>query len=448
MLINYKLEEIARSQSTPLDRVCVLVLAGGKGTRLEPLTKTRCKPAISFGGRYSLIDVPISHSLSTGLTTIYVIGQYLSCSLRQHLSQTYWNYGVQHNRIQMLSPEEREGEKNWYRGTADAIRQNLHYLANVSADYFLILSGDQLYNINFRDMIDFGVKQDASLVIAAKPVNKIDAKRMGLLRLAQGSSKLVDFYEKPQSEEILQKFYTDEFSLHCLGFDGSLGRHFLGSMGLYLFKRQALFDLLREDSRDDFGKHLITTEMEKGAVHGYLYDGYWEDIGTIESYYHANLALTKPCHDAKLGLDCYDEKSLIITKSHGLPGAQISNCLLNNVLLCEGSLIEASSISNSVVGVRSVIGAGCKIEDSVLLGNEYYERPPLFSGDRVRAPRIGENTTIKRTIIDENVSIGNNVSLVNKGGHESYTSSDGKVFVRDGIIIIPRDTYLPNNYTF
>lgn len=448
MLINYSKEEIKQARSIPLDRVCVLVLGGGKGTRLEPLTLSRCKPVVTFGGRYNLIDVPISHSLSTGLTNIYVIGQYMSYSLQRHLSRTYLNYGVLQNRIQMLVPEERGGEKVWYKGTADAVRQNLHYLSEVSADYFLILSGDQLYNINFREMIDFGVQTDASMVIATQPVNLANAKRMGLLKLAHGSSQVMEFFEKPQSSDILNQFQTDEFTLNRLGFDGSNGRQYLGSMGIYLFKRQAMFDLLKEDTRDDFGKHLITTEMNKGTVHGYLYDGYWEDIGTIESYYNANLALTKPCSDYKEGLNCYDEKSLIITKSYDLPGAQISNCKIDQVLLCEGAILKASEVKNSVIGVRSVIGKGCKIENSVLLGNEYYERAPLFTGDQSYIPSIGENTLISKTIIDENVSIGNNVRLVNEAGHKEYTSSDGKIYVRDGIMVIPRGTYIPNNYHF
>ncbi|MCP5469627.1 MAG: glucose-1-phosphate adenylyltransferase [Chlamydiales bacterium] len=449
MLINYTSQAVEKTApSIPLDRICVIVLGGGKGSRLDPLTKTRCKPAVSFGGRYSLIDVPISHSLSSGLTNIYVIGQYLAYSLHNHLSRTYLNYGVQQNRIQMLVPEERDGQKIWYKGTADAVRQNLHYFADIAADYFLILSGDQLYNINFHDMVDFGVQTDASMVVATQPVNATDAKRMGLLKLAHGSSQLIDFFEKPKSTDEMERFYTDEFTLHRLGFEASQGQHYLGSMGIYLFKRQALFELLREDPRDDFGKHLITTEMEKGTVHGYLYDGYWEDIGTIESYYKANLALAHPCTDFKRGLNCYDERSLIITKSHDLPGAQISNCSISNVLLCEGSVIRASKVHNSVVGIRNVIGEGCQIQESVLLGNEYYERAPLYSGDTARIPGIGENTLISKAIIDENVTIGNNVRLVNEAGHREFDSPDGRVFVRDGIIIVPRGAHIPSNYKF
>ncbi|MCH9704223.1 MAG: glucose-1-phosphate adenylyltransferase, partial [Chlamydiae bacterium] len=216
----------------------------------------------------------------------------------------------------------------------------------------------------------------------------------------------------------------------------------------YLMKRAALFDLLEQDSRADFGKHLIGTEMQKGTVHSYLYGGYWEDIGTIESYYRANLAMTRPCMDRKLGLDCYDESSLIITKSHDLPGAQISHCTMENTLLCEGSVIRANLLRNSVVGVRTIIGEGSVVEDSILLGNEYYQRPPREAGEAIYAPSIGENCLIKKAIIDENVLIGNNVHLVNQAGHVEYESPDGKIFVKDGIMIIPRNTHIPSNYRF
>nr|MCH9704107.1 NTP transferase domain-containing protein [Chlamydiota bacterium] len=236
MLINYNIQGSEKAQSLSLDRVCVIVLAGGKGSRLEPLTQTRCKPAVSFGGRYSLIDVPISHSLSSGLTNIYVVGQYLSYSLANHLSRTYLNYGVQQRRIQLLTPEERAGEKIWYEGTADAVRQNLHYFSDIAADYFLILSGDQLYNIDFHEMIEFGLRTDASMVVATQPVAEKDAKRMGIMRLAHGSSQVIDFVEKPQEREVLQKYAADDFTLNRMGFDGD-NRNYLGSMGIYLMKR-------------------------------------------------------------------------------------------------------------------------------------------------------------------------------------------------------------------
>ncbi|MCC5831527.1 MAG: glucose-1-phosphate adenylyltransferase [Chlamydiales bacterium] len=431
-----------------MDRVAVIILGGGEGKRLAPLTKSRCKPAVSFGGRYSLIDVPISHSLSSGLSKIFVIGQYLAYTLQKHLFQTYLYHGITQNQIQLLVPEEREGKKIWYKGTADAIRQNLEYFSEVSADYFLILSGDQLYNINFKKMIDFAVEVDAGMLIASQPVNRKDAGRMGILKIEHGGSKIINFCEKPKEETVLEQYYTDPFTLNRLGYDGNNGRHYLGSMGIYLFKREVMFDLLREDPRDDFGKHLIKSRLEKGDVHAYLYDGYWEDIGTIESYYNANLALTKEVANRKSGLLCYDERSRIITKRYNLPGVRVSNCRIKESLICEGSIVEGDEVFHSVLGVRTILGKGSVIRDSIVIGNEFYERPPLTRGEESLNPGIGTNCHIERAILDENVTIGDNVTLVNQKGHETYDSPDGLVVVRDGIIIIPRAARIPDNYVF
>lgn len=439
MLLNLQTElDTSIRSRIPLDRVAVIILGGGKGTRLEPLTLTRCKPAISFGGRYTLIDVPISHSLTSGLSKIFVIGQYLAYSLQKHLFQTYLYHGVSQDQIQFLVPEERAGEKVWFNGTADAVRKNLPYFDQVSADYFLILSGDQLYNINFQHMINFALDTDADMVVASQPVNKKDATRMGLLKTQHGGSKIIDFHEKPKEDVILDSFDTDPETLHAMGYDGNNGRSYLGSMGIYLFKRQAMFDLLKEDTREDFGMHLITTQMKKGKTHAYLYDGYWEDIGTIDSYFRANLALTRPDPN---GLNLYDEGSQIITKRYSLPGMQITGGDIKEALICEGSIIEAKEVRHSVIGVRSLIGRNTTVRDSIIIGNDAYE----INGKR---PGIGTDCHLERAILDENVTLGNGVTLVNQKGHENFTSPDGKVVVKDGIMIIPRGTVIPDNYVF
>lgn len=456
MLVNFLTEVLQgkdlqgkeQASNISLDKVAVIILGGGEGTRLKPLTQARCKPAISFGGRYSLIDVPISHSLTTGLSKIYVIGQYLSNSLQKHLFQTYLHYGITENQLQLLVPEERNGEKICFKGTADAVRQNLDYFAEIPADYFLILSGDQLYNINFQKMINFGVDVDAGMLIAAQPVNKKNAKRMGLLKIEHGGSRIFDFYEKPQDEAVLERFFTDEFTLNHLGYEGQQGKHYLGSMGIYLFKRQVLFDLLKKDPREDFGKHLIQTQMAKGDVHAFLYDGYWEDIGTIESYYHANLALTSMEGSRKTGLQCYDEKHMIVTKGYHLPGAKIADCKIDRAIICEGCIVEAKEVTHSILGIRSVVHPETVIRDSIVMGNEYYERPPLVTGGPTLCPTIGRNCRIEKCIIDENVTIGDNVILLNRHGHVNFESADGHIVVRDGIIIVPRAAQIPDNYVF
>nr|WP_213358075.1 sugar phosphate nucleotidyltransferase [Chlamydiifrater phoenicopteri] len=422
------------------DKVGVIVLCGGEGKRLSPLTRNRCKPTVSFGGRYKLIDIPISHAIASGFSKIFVIGQYLTYTLQQHLFKTYFYHGVVQDQIHLLAPEERNGEKIWYQGTADAIRQNLLYLEDVDVEYFLILSGDQLYNIDFRKMVDYAESTNAGMVIAAQPIPEKDATRMGVMRFDEEYS-LKDFYEKPQSSDILDKFRFRSESIRRKPRFGDEGC-FWGSMGIYLFRKEDLIQLLRTDSREDFGKHLIQTQMQKNNVKVFVYDGYWTDIGTIESYYEANLSLTKLPLNPDEGLSCYRDVGRIFSKNHHLPGAMISNSLISDSLLCEGAIINSSKISSSVLGIRSVIGENTVIQDSVLIGNSGY------SFKKTRDVGVGQDCLIQKAIIDENCSIGNGVVLTNSQELINYESPDGKVIVRDGIIIIPSGTEIPDNYVF
>lgn len=415
----------------PLDQVAVIILAGGEGRRLNPLTDYRCKPAVSFGGRYSLIDIPISHSLSSGLHQIYVIGQYLSHTLESHVQQSYYPYS--HTNIQMISPY-MTGHTEGYLGTADAIRKNIGTFRHTSAEYFLILSGDQLYNLNFQELIEFAISTEAGMVIATQPVSEKDARRMGVMRVCPDRGRVTDFYEKPQDIDVLHQFCHP----HLLRADDSESRPYLGSMGIYVFRRDVLFALLERDQREDFGKHLIQTQMKHGNVFSYLYDGYWEDIGTIESYYHANLALTQ---GGPTGLCCYDEQALILTKSCHLPGAKIDGCQVQQALICEGTLLAAEEVTHSIVGVRSVVDQGTIIRDSILMGNEKY-------GSIDCSPYIGKDCFISHAILDTNVRLGHRVRLTNEAGYQHYTAADGSICVRDGIIIVPKDTVLPDGFIF
>ncbi len=443
-----KVKEEKSKKENILDKVVVIVLAGGQGERLFPLTKTRCKPAITFGGRYSLIDIPISHSLSTGLKRIYVVGQFLASSLQKHLSHAY---GSLHGdrAISLLVPEERNGQRVWFKGTADAIRQNLKYFTELDANYFLILSGDQLYNIDFLEMIEKHVSSGAGLTIAAKPVTEKEAKRMGLLRIDHETSRVIDFHEKPKDKETLDRYYLDRESLFKMGYNLSEGRNYLGSMGIYLFNRDSLFSLLDTDQREDFGKHLITTQMKQNNVRAFLYDGYWEDIGTVEAYYEANLALTEHYISTKHGLQCYDEERLILTRSHHLPGVKVVDTKIGMSILCEGVICEATEIFHSLIGIRSIIGKGSVIKDSILLGNEYY-RKPLTTGEEPYYPYIGQEVVLKKVIVDENVQIGDRVQLVNKNRYSHYDPSPGEpsIYVREGIIVVARGTKIPDDFVF
>lgn len=412
------------------DRVSAIVLAGGEGTRLKPLTLTRCKPAVSFGGSYRLIDIPISNALNARMRHIFVLTQYLANTLQQHIAETYRLDPYQGALIEVLCPEERSGKQIWYAGTADAVRKNLDHLLEYNSDYFVILSGDQLYNMDLLDLISFAKTSDADLTVATLPVKEDEAKRLGLMQI-DNHQKILDFAEKPTDSEVLKQFALKGECLikdkeHC----------FLGSMGIYVFKREALIHLLKQDG-DDFGKDLIPKQIKQGKAYAYLYHGYWEDIGTIASYYEANLALTTQT----LALDLYDETNPIYTHPEHLPSPVIENTTIKDSIIGQGSVIEASEISHSLIGPRSRIGAGSIIRDSIIIGHQHYQG----ADDSAPTFGIGKNCQIERAIIDEHSQIGNNVKLVNSKNLETFDSD--LLQIRDGIIIVLPGTVIPDNYS-
>lgn len=422
-------------------RVATVVLAGGQGTRLYPLTLHHCKPATAFGGRYRLIDVPISNAINSGLREIFVIAQYLSSELNHHIHQTYRFETYRSGFIDVLTPQVCEEEKKeWFLGTADAVRKNLKTLLKSDADLFLILSGDQLYHIDFQDMIETALKKRADLLIASIAVGKQDAKRMGLLRIDK-RRKITDFVEKPKGEKKLQSLILKKGFCEKNGIDFSPKTPYLGSMGIYIFKRKVLIDLLREDQREDFGYHLLQSAVKRKKAYTYIYPGYWEDIGTVGSYYKANLLLTDPDCPLKI----YDESNPIYTRPSFLPGPKIRNATIVKSIICEGSLIEAKEIHHSIIGIRSHIKKGTIIRKSVVMGNHFY-MPPLKDEGPGKLGSIGEGCRIEKAIIDEHAEIGNRVQLINKKGYKHFDSKH--LFVRDGIIIVTSGAKLPNNFVF
>ncbi len=421
-----------------MNRVAAIILGGGQGTRLFPLTTSRCKPAICFGGRYRLIDIPMSNSINSGCLKIYIVTQFLSSSLHQHIFKTYRLGTYSSGFIELLPAEQRHGNRLWYQGTADAVRQNVDYFIEAPVDYFLILSGDQLYTMDFRKMVNYAKKSDADLVIATLPTNQHNAKRMGIMKINE-EGFVVDFCEKPQTPEQLAPLALSPSILQKWGFPGYSENHYLGSMGIYLFKREALLKLLEKDPREDFGKHLIPTQVKEGKVAAYIHDGYWEDIGTIESFYQANMDLTLP----NPPFDWYDEKNPIFTSHTNLAGPKIYNSHISHSLICEGCLIEADEVTNSILGPRTVIKRGSIILHSYIMGNDFYE-PPIKTERLPAKLQIGEHCIIRKALIDNHVFIGNGVQLINKDNLETY-DSDG-VYIRDGIIIVNRGTSLPDGY--
>lgn len=428
--------------SHPIDMKSVgsIILGGGEGTRLFPLTLTRCKPAINFGGKYRLIDVPISLSIHSDCQKIFVLTQFLSSSLHHHIFQTYMQGGRSAGFIEILTAEQKPSQKTWYQGTADAVRQNIDYLLENPMEYYLILSGDQLYNINFKEMLAFAKETDADVVVATLPVNESDATRLGILKVNENNF-ITDFYEKPQDKNILDRLRSPRKVMERTNIEDS-NKHHLGSMGIYLFKRKALADLLVEDTREDFGKHLIPTIVSKGKAAAFLYDGYWEDIGTIETFYEANMALT----ELKPKFSFYHEERPIFSSRYDLPPSKFLDSQIRQSILSEGSISEADEISHSILGPRSVIHKGAIIRDSYLMGNDYYSAPVLDHQCLPTNPHIGENCIISRAIIDKNVTLGKGVQLLNKQKLEHYDSDH--FFIRNGIIIVPRGATLPDGFIF
>lgn len=403
-----------------MEKVASVVLAGGQGTRLHPLTLHRSKPGVAFGGKYRLIDIPISNSLNSKIQRIFVISQHFVSGLQQHIQATY-----QPGALEMLCPKQTSQGVNWFNGTADAVRKNLDRLNTPDVEYFLILSGDQLYTIDFFKMVEFAKNRDADLVVACLPVEQKEAKRMGLMQI-DAQSKITSFYEKPQDAELLQQFKY----MSCEQQD-----RYLGSMGIYVFKKSALLQLL-EQPGDDFGKDLIPYQVKQGNAYAYVYDGYWEDIGTVSSYYLANLALT----EQKNCLNTYDERCPIYAESQNLPNSVIKDTYIRNSVISQGCMIEAQEIYHSLIGIRSWIQKGTVIRDSVIMGNHASNPDDL----RIPAFSIGEHCIIEKAIVDEQTSIGNHVRLVNEK-HLMHYDGDG-IYIRDGIIIVTTGTKVPDGF--
>lgn len=426
--------------SIDMNRVAAIILGGGQGTRLAPLTITRCKPAICFGGRYRLIDIPMSNAINSGCQKIFIVTQFLSSSLHQHIFRTYRSGSFSSGFIELLPAEQKPKANGWFQGTADAVRQNVDYFIDIPVDYFLILSGDQLYNINFQEMIRFAQETNADLTVAALPVNETDARRMGVLKLNEDRF-ITEFEEKPQERARLDHLSLPELTLRQMGNNFDKKRKYLGSMGIYLFKRQALLNLLEADSREDFGRHLIPTKVAQGNVAAYLYDGYWEDIGTIESFYEANMTLTS----LNPLFNCYDENNPIFFHHFNLPPPKIMSTSMTNAIVCEGSVVEAEEVKNSILGPRTIVKSGTRITNSYVMGNDFYG-PPIKSERIPDHLMIGKDCVIDRVIIDKHVHIGNGVTLTNKNKVKHFDNDN--LCVRDGIIVITRGSSLPDGFTF
>lgn len=435
------LQEINSISPSPInmDQVAGIVLGGGEGSRLFPLTRTRCKPAVCFSGKYRLIDIPLSNCIHSNIHKMFVLTQFLSASLHRHLFQTYCFDRFSSGFLEILSAEQKPAKNIWFQGTADAVRQNLDYLMEAPVDYFLILSGDQLYHFNFVDMVRFAKNIDADMVLATLPVSAEEASRMGILRVDE-EGWITDFYEKPQSQEILDRL-ASPFPRTQIPLDPYFDRPYLGSMGIYLFKRDVLIRLLLQDTREDFGKHLIPTQVRQGGAAAFIYQGYWEDIGTIKTFYHANLAMTQ----TDPPFSCSNENRPIYFSHLNLPPPKIEKARVTQSIFCEGSHIEAEEITRSILGPRTIVKEGTCIRDSYVMGNDFYRSRTNTNNLLSNELKIGRDCVIQRAIIDKNCSIGNGVKLVNKDNLSHYDMDP--VFIRDGIIVVAQGAVIPAGFT-
>ena len=407
-----------------MNDVLAIVLGGGQGSRLFPLTHQRSKPAVPIGGKYRLIDVPISNCLNSDLRRIFVLTQFNSASLNHHVAQTYRMDQFSHGFVDIIAAEQTPDNSSWFQGTADAVRQAARHFSRYDADYYLILAGDHLYRMDYGLMLDAHVDQDADITVAALPVTPYDAPGMGIFRFAR-DGQIVGFDEKPNQDQ-----------LAAIGSSvppGTLFREqlydaekpFIASMGIYVFSREVLLELLQHTTVTDFGREIIPAALTTHRVRAYLHDGYWADVGTVESFYHANIMLTAPHAPFKF----YDPRKPTYTHERFLPPSHMRACTVRESIVAEGCFLDECTIEQSVIGIRSHISRGTRITRSVLLGADMYESDAM-------QPGIGRDVVLDRVIIDKNASIGDGASLVNESGVQH---ADGRgYYIRSGIIIVPK----------
>jgi len=404
-----------------MNDVLGIIMGGGRGSRLHPLTAMRSKPAVPIAGKYRLIDIPISNCINSGIFRVAILTQFNSVSLHRHISQAY-NFDVFHTGwVEILAAEQTPESMDWYQGTADAVRQQLFEIQATGAEYVLILAGDHLYRMDYREMAQFHWEKQADITVAVQPVVRSEASRFGILKV-ESDRKITSFVEKPKDPEVQKKFVSRPHDEE---------RPFLGSMGIYIFKTKVLIDLLTDfPDHDDFGGDIIPEAIKSLSVYGFDFDGYWEDIGTIRSFYETNLKLTSQ----NPPFNFYDPKAQIYTHARFLPGSIVEDSKLQNVLIAEGCRVRKADITHSIIGIRSQISEGTVIKDSIVMGADYYEP----KRNREIPLGIGKNCYIESAILDKNVQIGDGVVIRTFPNdkdidHELY-------FVRDGIVVIAKDT--------
>jgi glucose-1-phosphate adenylyltransferase len=413
-----------------MDNVLASVLGGGQGTRLYPLTKLRAKPAVPIGGMYRLIDIPISNCLNSGVKKIYVLTQFLSASLHRHIYQTYKFDLFSGGFVYILAAEQTKQGMDWYQGTADAVRKQLPHLASARVEDILVLAGDHLYRMDYERFVALHRGKRADVTIAVQPVSRADASRYGILK-TDDDGRIVSFHEKPNDAELdgLESLADTE-------------KPFLGSMGIYCFRKEALQESLVGNDAEDFGKQIIPSAIEEMRVYAFEFDGYWADIGTMTAFYEANLDLTLPDPP----FDFYDSADPIYTRPRFLPPSRIDGCCLDRTVLAEGCFLDRADVRDSVIGLRSIIRDGARLVRSVMMGADLYETPEALARNR-RMGRpdmgIGRGSSVEGAIIDKNARIGEGVTIRSHADDEETVDTDNYV-IREGIVVIPKNAVIPD----
>ena len=408
------------------DVLCV-IMGGGRGTRLYPLTKERCKPAVPVAGKYRLIDIPISNCLNSGFNMIYVLTQFNSESLNRHITRTYKLDAFSEGFVEIMAAEQTMNNTKWFQGTADAVRRCLKHFDDPAFKYIVVLSGDQLYKMNLKEMLRFHREKKAEITLACNTVyDRKDLHEMGIIKLGEGN-RIVDFFEKPRRPHQLEDAAITVDGKKC----------FLVSMGIYIFNKETLVELLTENDKVDFGKEIIPDSFASKVTEAFLYKGYWRDIGSIKSFYDDNLILTEPVPP----IDLFDENWQVFTRPRYLPPLKVKNSRITKSIISEGCIIESATIEHSVIGLRSRIEEKAVVEDSIIMGCDFYQSLDEILDARKKGKPImgiGRNCVIKKAILDKNVRIGDNVKIINEKNLDNFTGKNYSI--RDGIVIVHKSS--------
>ena len=419
-------------------KVLAIILGGGRGTRLYPLTKERSKPAVPLAGKYRLVDIPISNCINSGVKRVYLLTQFNSASLHRHVSQSYKFDHFTGGFVEILAAEQTPNDTSWYQGTADAVRKNLVHFLNNDFDYVLVLAGDQLYRMDFRLLLTQHIDNHADLTVATIPVVRHAAEGLGILQI-DAERRITRFVEKPKDPAVLESLHLPFEWYAKLGIEGNQ-EFLLASMGIYIFNREALQSLL-DNNLADFGKHIIPSAITTHRVFAYIFQGYWEDVGTIRSFFEANIELTSELPR----FNFFDMTAPVFSRPRFLPGSKINGAEIDHAVISDGCIINYARISHSIVGLRCLVDRGSQVHRTILLGSDYYEsEQSIVQNEATGRPRIGvgHNTRIQNAIVDKNARIGSNCVITPAGkpdvvDHPLY-------YIRDGVVIIPKNGIIPH----